>query len=441
MTRKQFILLTRGAILLGSLTAGSVCARFLKTSEIGHGQIAPFSVLNTGNSEAVQTVHPAAIIAPFFDMVEEYRADRLAQGASQNVIAALFNLKPSQFADALEEIQGETVSDDTMFRALFARWAEVNPEEALHVAASIQSSRRQSIAHYEIWGAWAAIDPETALENLNGPLSDGQLKTAKRAYWHKLAGASPERALAMAATISNPDERLERENEINEQHAFSNPSAALDWLLSNRSGNALKEATAEVFWGWGLRDPQKGLSELLDLPEYLHTDRAFRRLAGGATRRSLDEALRLLPEVPKANRSAFIAEAISQEVSNNNSPEKAAGLAESLSDGGIKNRAYGELAREWANLDATQASEWVAALPASSARDHAASSLSSYLKRSDPEAAATWASFIDEPSMRRTRIAHTVEDWLKLDHDSAVAWLETTNGIPEHEKLKLLENR
>lgn len=431
------LFLVRAMVTLSALVAGVVCSWFVKQTN---------PQLSSLRAETPKPPQPATIEIPplpkpgiYSVVLAEYLEDRMASGISYRLEAAIFNISPSGLLPTFEELRSSGfIADHTILRALFGRWAEVDPVAALEAAALLRRPHLRLIAHYAVWGVWAATDPESGLKHLSGPLNKIDEQQATLHFWTELATASPERALTFAAAISDDQERTDRENEINRLHAYRDPEAALAWALNNRSGEEANKLTAGVFWPWALSDPPAALHALLALPEDLQTDAAFSKLGGGATRRSVNDALQLLPNIPESRQAAFLGEAVHQEVFNNINPLGAVALAASIPPGNIRDRAHYRLASEWARLDATQASTWVASLAPSESRDHAASAISHHLRSTDPEAATVWGTFIDDPSMRADHAHKAAREWLKADPEAATAWLHATDRLNQDQKAPLL---
>jgi len=92
------------------------------------------------------------------------------------------------------------------------------------------------------------------------------------------------------------------------------------------------------------------------------------------------------------------------------------------------------VARNWAEVDATQAGTWIETLPAGGVKDTALFSFVGGLGQNDPATAVEWAQRISEPKLRDEALARTVQDWLQTDPIMAGAWLNATplgEGIKE----------
>lgn len=434
-------LFRRLAVIILALVAGLVSANWMRWARTSaeeefvngreHGQ---GEILNLSRESRAVKPPPAE---DYSIAMENYFADRTLPGALDRVRAAAFSLTAAELVPALEDLR-RVGMDDEILRALFARWAELDPVAALAATAGADfNNHERMVARYAVWGAWAATDPDRALMELSGPLVKGYRKTAEEVFWRESAWSDPERALENASGIGDPEVRQKREDDIIDSLASTDPASALAWVLENREGEKRASLAAEVFWGWGFRDPQMALERLRGLPEDVQQNEVYAKLAGGATRKNISEALQLLPEIPEERQTAFLAEAIYQEATNNHNPGRASALIVDLPPGTTRNFAHRHLARKWAAMDSQQASEWVASLPVSPSRDHAAAALAMHLERSDPEAAALWATSIGDHAMRLSQTGRVIDTWFEVAPEAAALWLEDTDRFDAGEKVKL----
>jgi hypothetical protein len=80
---------------------------------------------------------------------------------------------------------------------------------------------------------------------------------------------------------------------------------------------------------------------------------------------------------------------------------------------------------------------WLGSLGQGQARDAGVSAFTRRIATADPEAAAQWASSINDEGMRNSQLDAILGGWLKLNPTNASAWINNA-PLPDEMKSRLL---
>ena len=93
--------------------------------------------------------------------------------------------------------------------------------------------------------------------------------------------------------------------------------------------------------------------------------------------------------------------------------------------------------REWTDEDPVAASEYLATMPASPAKDAAIMGFANRLAYEDPAAAIAWAETIATSEGRNTALAVVGRNWASKDPQAAAAWA-ASSGLPENVQQSII---
>lgn len=295
------------------------------------------------------------------------------------------------------------------------------PAEETSEILSRQKSNRFSTPSYDRYDTESSRDHRGRTEHL----APGAIQTLFGCYNIERTGIdgliqqaikdpSPiTRQLALARILEN----MNTENvwEIRGQMLALSPDDRT-WDQFNYAFGALAGRTAfdfasdseesdlgSVISGWAAAQPQEALAAFDNLPEELQEDRARleRYLVAGIADRDIDLATTTALEL---------------------------GNGEEENRGQI-NRLMRTVANEALRTgDVQSASEWVASLPAGSARGAAMRRVSEDFVRENPAEAAQWAARFASEDYASSAIGEIGDEWAESDPGAAVAWLES---LPE----------
>jgi hypothetical protein len=113
-------------------------------------------------------------------------------------------------------------------------------------------------------------------------------------------------------------------------------------------------------------------------------------------------------------------------------PDAAAVWATGLPEG-PRNLAVLSVAKEWAGTDPEAASHWLQTLPADAQRTAAVDAFMATTMKVRPDLAAAWVSTILDDTKRAGLIQKIGSAWLRVDPHAARAWLESSLSNNSHE--------
>ena len=119
-------------------------------------------------------------------------------------------------------------------------------------------------------------------------------------------------------------------------------------------------------------------------------------------------------------------------------PEQTAAWVAEFPEGALRDAAFEELARLWADRNVDTVANWLNSLASSPARDAAIGAYVNKLALQFPESAALWAKSIQDESLRMRELETVGELWMGTDPISARAWISQA-ALPEQTKTRLLE--
>jgi len=193
------------------------------------------------------------------------------------------------------------------------------------------------------------------------------------------------------------------------REARCEPSAALAHLEQLPSGEERQKASVDLVAGWAESDPSAAL---------LWTEKS---LEGEARARALYEiACNILLR----------------------DPQKAASLAESLPESEERAELLYKIARNSAETDPRRGPDWLKTLPSGPSRNKAFSGFASGLIRySDAKTAIQWANTaIEDPIVRNEAIKSLAEEWLSIDGEAAMQWINQSS-LPDETRKQLLDSK
>ena len=305
----------------------------------------------------------------------------------------MFELSEEQFLPVLDILK--TVSDPFAVReitaALFARWAQFDPEQAFAAATDLKDSKLRYPARRGAIQTWAASDPDSAIAFLASepdaksnsslvysalsilasrdrtgamekiadiPDAEVRLQLQERLakFW---AEAEPEEAFDWAQSMEDDGLRSRYSKAVLESLATSRPGKALDFALTLDHPQAREDSARWALMQWGPIDPDAATTAYLELPESMRTknftNNVSMLLVGGDPERAISIASQLTEgsrewgQFLKLGAMDLAATA----------PAEAAALAELLPEGGDRKHALEQIGRKWVNQDEEAALEWI----------------------------------------------------------------------------------
>ncbi len=363
--------------------------------------------------------------------------DSLAQFAETNhsetnwlIAQQLFSLPADRLSDALALLDAHRPFDEEQpIRALFSRWAEVDPKAALEALRSLPQPAMMAVARHEVIRAWAFLAPEEAIAYF-------EKEPGWRVVdlWHHFADASPEKAFTLTTNIKNTNLRRACEEAVIERIQRHDPLDAIDWLINNRGGKEEgRRKVGEVMSMWMRRDAEQALEKLRSLPEVYHSHQLYEDLGRAAKRPNDEVPIAFLEEIPEHFREAYIGGALFGMIEGH--PDQVMTLVETLPEGRARQNVLAGLAARLAEVDVNKASRWLSNLEPALSRDLAIGALTRHLVHSDPEAAAIWASDIGDHDIREQSLRDVITSWRRKNPEAADEWIAMEhNGLSEDQE-------
>ncbi len=278
--------------------------------------------------------------------------------------------------------------------ALFARWAEFDPQTAASKAEDLGDKWLVYAAREGLMITWAASDPAEALRYLENHPKGTDASSMVWATIGDMVDSDPSAALSLVEeTLTDLDVRKNVTKTILEAWSESDPDAAMAWagdhdeiqarsfskaiisrLASHDPGRAFQlaldsEHTAirigSARWTlmqWSGRDARAASEAYVGMPkEFYHDEQMVRtsiHLAGEMTRLDPDQSLALAEQLPGGSPRDRWLYATAWGMASSQ-PERAAAIAETLPPDGYRKRSLERIAKEWLRQDPSAAGVWI----------------------------------------------------------------------------------
>ncbi len=288
-----------------------------------------------------------------------------------------------------------------------------------------QSGPTQRLSLF-IEAAAALNEPQTiaALRELDLKSGSFEAKLQRHVLLSHFAEIDPQTALTYVDTLSG-GERDEQIANVLTTWASRDPQAAATHFqaISLNGGLAStedRETAASIAGEWARRDPSAALDWAAGLPEEVRSEARGRVIASLAASNPA-AAAQTASTLPQGYERAEAMKPLAAQWAQS-SPENAATWVQTLPCAEQASAASG-LISTWMNANPLAASQWVTNLSQGPARDAAiAAMVEAPTLRNDPEAAALWASSVNDPSLRSQLVAETATRWQRQNAAAATAW-------------------
>lgn len=416
----------------GSADAGSADAALAETNASKSSRLASDAVAGSGSAASSSRSGSAKSFREI--MLEPGQTRRL-----QSLIDYYATLGPDEFEAEVAKLEDLPFGDRMLAGTLlFARWAEVAPEEAMAFAQTM--GREGFFARPSILRSWASTDPVAAARYYADNPDDFGGFGGRRGAGGDAAG------------------------QIAREWAKQDPQAALDWALG-LDERASRDAVGDIFAQVALEDPAKAAEMAASLSGDQLSE-AHESIAREWSRKDWDAAEQWINSLPTDQRDVAMAEAI-QGLADSD-PALAAAKVASLSDGEAIADAVRSVARNWSEVDPAATAEWlvqqnsedlggpmrdtmrnwanddpIAALefvnaqPDGELRDTAAASYIMSNRDGDIQQSLDLASTIYDDDSRGRSIGVTVARWAREDEASAMQYLQETPDLTDDQRNRI----
>ncbi|YCM43017.1 hypothetical protein V2O64_17045 [Verrucomicrobiaceae bacterium 227] len=278
-----------------------------------------------------------------------------------------------------------------------------------------------------ILSTWAAEDPSGAAAFVqdSGAISPQDRSSQLASIAAQWASKDPSSALQWAQGLEDAEGRNRTLSNIYSQWASKNPEEASSQVSQLTDPDERRNAINNVLSNWTHRDPDAAIQWFNQLPR----DERFQsasQLISSLTHQSPENAAAQLKQLAAETGGdekfeQQLASSASTLASNwsSHDVEAAAEWASGLNDGMARERALGEIASRWANLDPVEASGWIDNLTDGRARDSGVKTLVEKFKGIDPASAFDWARTMSSDSEQISSLRGVLQDWKKTDEAAA----------------------
>ncbi len=381
----------------------------------------------------------------------------------QDLEIAIAQFPAEQMPEVFDQLLGDGSQNLTtnVIQAIFERWATHDRESAIARAENLSEDRRRG-ALKGVLTTWVEKDPDAAYAFAKSlaPPEDRGPDTSEPLQFHVIeavAAKDPQKAIALA---SAEEWALSKIISI---WAMRDPNAALNWLAdAEMDPTKSRNLSTLVLRKLAASDPAQTLrhAETSDLGRAKATvigaalghlaQKDFDATVGELKNyledesidkiRLLDEFGSFLQNVPPNTLAQFVAslpKGVARDMLINRisihlpSPATGFGLAGLVSNESTYNETLNWVFREWAKKDAVGASESLAAIEESPAKDNIIKTFSNELLREDPVSAIKWAGSISNFDGRQKQVTRLLEFWIRDDHHTARAWVDQNQAILE----------
>lgn len=286
----------------------------------------------------------------------------------------------------------------------------------------------------------ARSDPEKALAWADAH-DAGRIPRLKISVIAIIAETDPQRAFMEAVKAPDVEVRSQLVSDIVHRIARSDPSAAVAFLDQIQDKRQRLDASRQLASTWIRRDPEAATDWILS-QDQAAVGPMLQSASFQLVRHDVDKAIQLLPKMDPSDRVA-LRQQIAERLATNRSPSDAqafvrqfegqpgydqlqasviAGVAKSdvfsakqladqLSSGAARDRAYMEIIIQQAQTDPVQAIGWLNSVGSDHMRGAAAGQLVTRWYASDPSAAVNWVSNLPGGALKDDAIMHMSTRW------------------------------
>ena len=381
-------------------------------------------------------------------------------------LALVYQLSRDQLSAAFEMFQASSLADSHIYvhEALFTRWAQFAPQEAMLRSKEVREHSARLAAIEGVIKKWVTHESEAALAALEDLEMDSHQKEWIRGpVVSALVAHDPHEALARLRSASG-ESRSSLLHTLSWNWTRQDPVAALSWVaelevkdqeevfpkvlneLAMKDPNLVLETVLDMetlndrdlqglFRGWVRRDLQGAIDALTELPEELRTDMVVEPFCFACSDSPAKDVLALAKHIPDPNVANKLLSLSA--VSKDRDIQGALQLLEQVSECRWREQAVAGITNNWFKQDPLAVETWLLALPPSPSRDSGAATMTRELERTNPRKASAWALRIEHPETRTRWLMSAVRAWVRQDRNAATEWLENAQGLSKEEQQNL----
>ncbi|MDA0813607.1 MAG: hypothetical protein O3C21_14605 [Verrucomicrobia bacterium] len=377
----------------------------------------------------------------------------LNPGNNRELYEKIDQLDLAGIAALAEKMDSVPVNDNRAYQvssALFARWAELDPDAAWDAATKLENSATKGPAMSSVLAEIARTDFSAARRLVEG-LKNGQEKLTvmngmiatgtshspelvfdmvsqvpgQQAGWqfHQLfqqwVRDQPEAAIAKLSKIQGQQQRTQAIHGIVAGLAATDPDRAIALARGLQSVNERTQALNIAAANIATTDPQRALQMLDDVTAGNQRQQMIGSIASSWASKDASAAVEWIQSLPPGDRKAAMNNSIWQIAQND--PKLAAGIVASLP---MSNNLFQNVASQWAWQDSDAAAAWVETLPKGTGRREAVNGLVNSWQNDNPAKAAALLAKEGITNNNSYMAGNVFGNWVTSDREAAVAWID-----------------
>lgn len=287
-------------------------------------------------------------------------------------------------------------------RALFARWAELDPQSAADKLVELEPKFRD----YEVLEMVAVA---LAQKNVNA-------------------------GLIFAQQIDETDYRM---SDFIRKHTLTvwsstDPKAAAEYVLTNVPTKQQGRVLGDLVEGWGYESPEEAMAFANTISEGSARDAFIAKAFDGMVKRNPEEATKHFSTLSYSDKSRNAAAGIISVEWSQSDPEAAVNWASSLDhEDPARQAALLPAYSTWSRKDPVAASKLLTTLEDGIDRDRTIAVFVEGAAEVDPEGSTAWARSIQRHDIRRWAFRAIANHYASKSPQEARQWLSTVNDLPE----------
>lgn len=388
---------------------------------------------------------PAEITKRVRSMDEIYREPGQTSRI-QSLIDRFANMSPDQFAAEAKALESLDMPERIMASyLLFAKWAEVAPQEAMTEANKMGFAG--FFVRPTVLQSWASVDPAGAAQYVTDNPRDfammggfgrgpGGGQAAASIIAGEWAKQDPAGALAWAQTLKG--DRGDAVASVLRQVAVSDPKRAAE-LVASISEEGRGSSYRTIASSWGAKNWSEAEAWIRTLPAE-EQQGAMASAVRGLAGEDPVAASRQVASMAEGGERNRAVEAVVENWSRQD-PAAAASWLMQQNDPEVQRDSMRNLMSNWAQADGNAAKQFIQQQPAGEVRDSAVASYVWSNRSSSPQETMQLAESIQDEGSRSRTVGMAAMRWMSEDEAAAKAYVQQSTVISNEAKQRILEGR
>lgn len=308
----------------------------------------------------------------------------------------------------------------TAVRALVS----TDPESAKRYFEQVRSNDSRRIFGVAIATQLAIDDPVGAIAWARENDTD-RFPYLQMSVFAQISQTDPQLAITEALNVPNQEMRSSVISSVLQSIGRTNPADALVYLDQIPDQQEKLDSSRRLVSFWVQTDPDAAIDWLLSQDEK-SAGQLIQMAVMSLVNSDLDAAIRVLPRVDKQNQ-ASLRRQIAQNLAVSRSPEEAQQFIQQFEGQSDYGQLQASLISGVAQSDVLMAKQLADQLSAGDARDRAYMQVITQRAKTDPVEAARWLDSVSDESIRASAIGQLAAQWYAKDPVTAERWL---NDLP-----------